>query len=129
MTLQEKVALLAGTDGWYTAPVERLGILSLGMTDGPNGAFTGRFFEHGDIGDNGDIGDKCRSARTPCLGDRYPSPECHIAQSAKQQIASNSDHDHSQAEEYYAGPARPEQCQARQYCAKTAAKVIEGEVD
>jgi hypothetical protein len=106
MTLQEKVALLAGVNGWYTAPVERLGIPSLGMTDGPNGAFTDRFFEHGyirhirhirhigDIGDNGDIGDigdngdngdtgdKCRSTRTPCLGDRYPSPECHIARSA-----------------------------------------------
>ena len=96
MTLQEKVALLAGTDGWYTAPVERLGIPSLGITDGPKGAFTVRFFEHGDIGDIrdkcpngdngdigdngdngdkcpngdiGDIGDKCRSTRTPCLGD------------------------------------------------------------
>ncbi len=38
MTLQEKVALLAGTNGWYTVPVERLGIPSLKMTDGPNGA-------------------------------------------------------------------------------------------
>ena len=107
MTLQEKVALLAGTDGWHTAPVERLGISSLGMTDGPKGAFTVRFFEHGDNGDirdkcpngdngdngdkcpNGDIGDKCRSTRAPCLGDwdpawgaGNPSPECHIARSA-----------------------------------------------
>lgn len=38
MTLQEKVALLAGTNGWYTVPFERLGIPSLKMTDGPNGA-------------------------------------------------------------------------------------------
>jgi beta-glucosidase len=38
MTLQEKVALLAGTNSWYTVPVERLGIPSLMMTDGPNGA-------------------------------------------------------------------------------------------
>ncbi len=38
MTLQEKVALLAGTNMWYTNPVERLGIPSLKMTDGPNGA-------------------------------------------------------------------------------------------
>ena len=38
MTLQEKVALLAGTNMWYTVPVDRLGIPSLKMTDGPNGA-------------------------------------------------------------------------------------------
>src|SRR3989475_4172630 len=38
MTLQEKVALLAGTNMWYTVPVERLGIPSLKMCDGPNGA-------------------------------------------------------------------------------------------
>jgi len=38
MTLQEKVAMLAGTNDWYTVPVERLGIPSLKMTDGPNGA-------------------------------------------------------------------------------------------
>src|SRR5258708_32174156 len=38
MTLQEKVSLLAGTNMWYTVPIERLGIPSLKMTDGPNGA-------------------------------------------------------------------------------------------
>jgi beta-glucosidase len=38
MTLREKVAMLAGTNGWYTVPVERLGIPSLKMSDGPNGA-------------------------------------------------------------------------------------------
>jgi beta-glucosidase len=38
MTLREKVSLLAGTNMWYTVPVERLGIASLKMTDGPNGA-------------------------------------------------------------------------------------------
>src|SRR5438270_4772723 len=38
MTLQEKVAMLAGTNTWYTVPVERLGIPSLKMCDGPNGA-------------------------------------------------------------------------------------------
>src|SRR5438445_4932622 len=38
MTLQEKVSMLAGTNMWYTVPVERLGIPSLKMTDGPNGA-------------------------------------------------------------------------------------------
>ena len=101
MPIQKKVALRAGVNGWYTAPVERLGTPSLGMTDGPNGAFTGKFFEHGYIrhigdigdkcpnGDNGDIGDKCCSTRATCLGDwdpawgaGNPSPECHIARSA-----------------------------------------------
>ncbi len=38
MTVQEKVAMLAGTNMWYTVPVERLGIPSLKMSDGPNGA-------------------------------------------------------------------------------------------
>src|SRR6266849_5221578 len=38
MTMQEKVAMLAGTNDWYTVPVERLGIPSLKTTDGPNGA-------------------------------------------------------------------------------------------
>src|SRR5438132_9235452 len=38
MTMQEKVTMLAGTNMWYTAPVERLGIPSLKMSDGPNGA-------------------------------------------------------------------------------------------
>src|SRR5215469_12652987 len=38
MTLREKVSLLAGTNMWYTVPVEQLGIPSLKMTDGPNGA-------------------------------------------------------------------------------------------
>src|SRR5437660_12307997 len=38
MTLQEKVAMLAGTNTWYTVAVELLGIPSLKMTDGPNGA-------------------------------------------------------------------------------------------
>src|SRR5436190_10066453 len=38
MTSQEKVAMLSGTNDWYTVPVERLGIPTLKMTDGPNGA-------------------------------------------------------------------------------------------
>src|SRR5260370_30031510 len=38
MTLQEKVALLAGADMWHTTPIERLGIPALKVTDGPHGA-------------------------------------------------------------------------------------------
>src|SRR3954468_4462760 len=38
MTLEEKVALLSGTTMWLTAPIERLGIPAIKVTDGPNGA-------------------------------------------------------------------------------------------
>src|SRR5215218_9100659 len=38
LTLEEKVALLAGADTWHTVAVERLGIPALKMSDGPNGA-------------------------------------------------------------------------------------------
>ena len=37
LTLDEKVSLLAGTDWWHTAAVERLGIPPLKMSDGPAG--------------------------------------------------------------------------------------------
>ncbi len=37
MTLKEKVALLSGLDIWRTVPIERLGIPSITMTDGPHG--------------------------------------------------------------------------------------------
>ncbi|MFL5734914.1 MAG: beta-glucosidase H [Chloroflexia bacterium] len=38
MTLEEKVSLLAGADNWHTVAIDRLGIPSLKVTDGPNGA-------------------------------------------------------------------------------------------
>lgn len=37
LTLEEKADLVAGRNGWQTVPVERLGIPSVMMTDGPHG--------------------------------------------------------------------------------------------
>ncbi len=42
LTLKEKVALLSGRDIWRTAPIERLGIPSITMTDGPHGVRASR---------------------------------------------------------------------------------------
>ncbi|KAE8356172.1 putative beta-glucosidase I [Aspergillus coremiiformis] len=44
LTLGEKVALTAGIDFWHTAPIPRLNIPSLRMSDGPNGIRGTRFF-------------------------------------------------------------------------------------
>ncbi|MEG6571356.1 glycoside hydrolase family 3 C-terminal domain-containing protein [[Clostridium] cellulosi] len=37
MTLEEKAAMLSGSDSWHTAAVDRLGIPSVMMADGPHG--------------------------------------------------------------------------------------------
>ena len=37
MTLEEKASLCSGLSFWYTKPVERLGIPSVMVTDGPHG--------------------------------------------------------------------------------------------
>jgi beta-glucosidase len=42
LTLREKVALLSGADAWHTVAIERLGIPSLIMTDGPHGVRSNR---------------------------------------------------------------------------------------
>ncbi len=42
LTLEEKVSLLSGRDAWNTVPIERLGIPSLVMTDGPHGVRANR---------------------------------------------------------------------------------------
>lgn len=47
MTLDEKVSLLAGASLWKTVPIERLGIPTVKMTDGPNGARGDGFFTSG----------------------------------------------------------------------------------
>lgn len=38
LTTEEKVSLLSGSDVWRTAPIERLGVPAIKVTDGPNGA-------------------------------------------------------------------------------------------
>jgi beta-glucosidase len=43
LTVEEKIAMTAGIDAWRTAAVPRLGIPSLKVTDGPNGARGGTF--------------------------------------------------------------------------------------
>jgi beta-glucosidase len=43
MTLEEQVSLLGGADAWTTVPIPRLGIGSLKVTDGPNGARGSQF--------------------------------------------------------------------------------------
>ena len=40
LTASEKIALLSGQNKWYTVPIERLGIPSIVMTDGPHGVRT-----------------------------------------------------------------------------------------
>lgn len=56
LTLEEKATLLEGSESWYTAPVERLGIRALTLTDGPHGVRKIRARDGGsggfDIGEN-----------------------------------------------------------------------------
>lgn len=41
----EKISLLSGIDFWHTAPVHRLGVPSIRVSDGPNGVRGTRFFQ------------------------------------------------------------------------------------
>ncbi|MGN0796629.1 MAG: glycoside hydrolase family 3 C-terminal domain-containing protein [Christensenellales bacterium] len=51
LTIEEKAALVAGTDFMYTNPIERLGVPSVRMSDGPHGLRVQK--EGGDNGVNG----------------------------------------------------------------------------
>ena len=37
LTREEKIALVSGSDQWHTAPIPRLGIPAIMMSDGPHG--------------------------------------------------------------------------------------------
>ena len=40
MTLEEKVSMVSGIDNWHTKKIDRLGIPSIKVTDGPHGCRT-----------------------------------------------------------------------------------------
>lgn len=44
LNIEEKIALLSGTDFWHTASVPRLGIPAVRVSDGPNGVRGTKFF-------------------------------------------------------------------------------------
>jgi beta-glucosidase len=44
LTTDEKIALLSGSDPWHTAPVKRLNVPKIRLTDGPNGVRGTKFF-------------------------------------------------------------------------------------
>ncbi|EXJ90576.1 beta-glucosidase [Capronia coronata CBS 617.96] len=44
LNIDEKISLLSGIDFWHTAPVHRLAIPSIRLSDGPNGVRGTRFF-------------------------------------------------------------------------------------
>ncbi len=52
MTLEEKASLLSGKDNWHTKAVDRVGVPSIMMTDGPHGV---RKMNEGEYGINSKI--------------------------------------------------------------------------
>lgn len=56
MTIDEKASLLSGSGNWHTKSVDRVGVPSIMMTDGPHGV---RKMQKGDIGLNSRIKTTC----------------------------------------------------------------------
>jgi beta-glucosidase len=84
LTLAEKASLTAGTDLWHTPGVERLGIMPLKVTDGPNGARGARWGAGGSmcfpcgtaLGATWDV-DLVREVGE-CLGDEVRDKQAHV---------------------------------------------------
>ncbi len=66
LTLGEQVALLAGADFWHTVPIERAGIPSMRVSDGPAGA-RGTLFEGGPASVNVPCGTSLAATWDPSL--------------------------------------------------------------
>ncbi len=66
LTLDEQVALLAGADFWHTVPIERTGIPSMRVSDGPAGA-RGTLFEGGPASVNVPCGTSLAATWDPSL--------------------------------------------------------------
>ena len=71
LTIEEKAALVSGTDFMYTNPILRLGIPSLHMSDGPHGL---RVQTEG--GDNGVTGSLRRNGQPTCYGFSHGGNRC-----------------------------------------------------
>jgi beta-glucosidase len=84
MTLEEKVAMAAGADLWHSVAVERLGIPSIKVTDGPNGARGGDF--------GGGVGSACFPVGV-CLGATW-DPELieRVGRALGEEVKSKSAH-------------------------------------
>jgi beta-glucosidase len=84
MTLEEKVAMAAGADLWHSTGVERLGIPSIKVTDGPNGARGGDF--------GGGVGSACFPAGI-CLGATWNTELIErVGQALGEEVKSKSAH-------------------------------------
>ena len=59
LTLEEKACLCSGLDSWHTVPIERLGIPSIMMTDGPHGVRKELDKELGDLLSNPSLPATC----------------------------------------------------------------------